>query len=485
MTARLRGEQQPGFHEILGHWLPYQPWFPPQRGRHLLTRVGGLRLPPPPGDADPRLFLELHIFEVELAESTELISVPLTLRSRPSSLAGKRAFIGKLTSADHGELWVYDGAWDQAFLAAWIEMARREQGSRNGRSRGEALSGFDSWEEFTVDARRSAGQSPLPAVTRTVVAPTTTVEDGDWEKKIAVDFLRRPAVEDGFLLETALTLTKAHSSAVPRVLGTVSGAWQDPDSAQEESPRWVTGMLGVIREAAAEAPDGRTVAHSALTSGMRFTQQARSLGAALGNFHADLAGAFGAHPQTAGQLQSMSSKAQQALTQQWAEVREEFDEDEAADLSEVIDVMTFQLRDADEPLMLQPIHGDLSLATTHRVTEERWVITEAGGIVEHSPGLRDVVTLLMSLAHLVMEVASETPEATDPQAESAAPVNFGQWYEELSSELLKGYRDSDADSSGIDSVFFRAAMLAEALELFSRWEGRWVFRPSMLLQAEG
>ncbi|WP_139827866.1 hypothetical protein [Nesterenkonia sp. PF2B19] len=63
-------------------------------------------------------------------------------------------------------------------------------------------------------------------------------------------------------------------------------------------------------------------------------------------------------------------------------------------------------------------------------------------------------------------------------------MNFGQWYEDVSEVFLEGYRQSEADTTGVDSVFFRAAMLSEAMDLFSRWQGQWVFRPSMLLQAE-
>ena len=205
------------------------------------------------------------------------------------------------------------------------------------------------------------------------------------------------------------------------------------------------------------------------------------MGRSLGNFHADLAAAFGAHPQTADQLRSMAGNAQQALTHQWNEVREDFDEDESADLSEVIDAMKMQLRDADEPLMLQQIHGDLSLQHAHRPGDAGWVFNEDGGMVNHALPLLDVVTMLMSFATLVMEVASESP---GEEAAEKKPVNFGLWYEEVSRAFLEGYRESDVDSASIDSVFFRAAMLAEALDLFGRWQGQWVFRPSMLMQVE-
>ncbi|WP_300344944.1 hypothetical protein [Nesterenkonia sp.] len=487
---RIRGEEQPGFLEILGNWLPHQPWFPELKGRHRYTRVGGLRLPAPQGEADAGLVLELHIFEVTVpgadpGQEPERISVPLALRSRPSALAGKSAFIGKLSTTDGEDLWVYDGARDRAFLTAWLEMARRRQGSRNGRSRGEAMAGFADWEPFELKLRRRMVASSLPNVTRTLVAPENTAEDGDWDRKVAVDLLRRPAEEHPQLLETVLTLTAAHSQSISRVLGTVTGAWEDREYSSHEALEWQSGLLGVIREAGAEAPSAHGLAKTALQEGSGFTQTAYELGKTLGNFHADMAGSFGAHPQSTEQLRSMSAAAQRALSSQWERVRSEFDEDESADLNDVIDLMTMQLRDADEPLMLQTIHGEVSLHHFHRMTDQRWIVSESGGMVEHTLGLRDVVTVLISLANTVMSVASQTPEInTEAESEAGAPVNFGLWYEQASVQLLAGYRDSDADSTGVDSVFFRAAMLAEALELFHQWEGRWVFRPSMLLQAD-
>lgn len=506
----IRGEQQPGFLEILTNWLPHQSWCPALLGRRSLLRVGGLRLPAPEGDADSQLFLELHLFEVEHPtggdERPVLISVPLALRSRPSALAGKAAFIGKLTSSDGGDWWVYDGARDQAFLTAILEMARRRQGSRNGRSRGQALAGFDQWKPFAVDMRRQPAEPALEHSTRTLVQPAAADDEGDWEKKVAVDFLRRPSAERELRLETVFRLTAAHSTAIPRVLGTVTGAWQEyPADEQWAAPEWDTGELVVIREPGPAAPDALSRARSSLRAGESFAESARQLGCTLGNFHADLAGAFGAHPQAAQQLKSMASQMQHALQAQWKKVRHEFDEDEAADLHEVIDLMSMQLRDSDEPLMLQRIHGELDAAQMHRLHQERWVVTETGGFIEHELGMQDVVAVLMSLANMVMEVASHVSApseqvdspGSDDSAENGSdgtaeaggdepgdPVNFGQWYEELSARFLEGYRSSDTDSSGIDSVFFRAAMLTESLQLFSRWEGQWAFRPSMLMQVE-
>ncbi|GAA1816171.1 maltokinase N-terminal cap-like domain-containing protein [Nesterenkonia flava] len=477
----IRGEQQPGFIEVMSNWLTSQSWYTPPKGRKKITRVGGLRLPAPEGDADSRLFLEVHILDIGHSEGTDRVSVPVSLRSRPSALAGKSAFIGKLASEEHGDIWVYDGTGDRAFLSAWVEMARRQQGSRNGRSRGEAFGGFQERDPFTIALRKSSVDSPRNDVTSTVVEPEDSSPDADWERKVLVEFFRRPSAVRDETLEELLTLTQANSTAIAQVLGIISASWLRSPSGGVE---WESGDLAVIREAAAQAEDAVTLAKTNLTSGGSFAEEARSLGRALGTFHADLAGAFGAHPQTATQLKSMSQNAQQALSHQWSKVRGEFDEDEAADLNEVIDLMTMQLRSSDEPLTVQYIHGDLTLSDAHRVSDERWVFDEPAGFVEHAMAIRDVVTFLMAVANMVMETASQEPETIVEGEDAPEPINYGLWYEQVSRAFMQGYRDSDADTQGVDSVFFRAAMLSEALDLFSRWEGRWVFRPSMLLQVD-
>ncbi|GAB3192698.1 maltokinase N-terminal cap-like domain-containing protein [Nesterenkonia suensis] len=489
--ARVRGEEQPGFLEVMESWLVHQPWFPSHRGRRSLTRVGGLRLPTPAGDADPELFLELHIFDVDHVASRQerhrdRVAVPVAVRSRPSALAGKNAFIGRLSAAHGGEIWLYDGARDRAFLAAWLEMARRRQGSRNGRSRGEALAGFDQWGPFTVQLRRTASESKLRPVTRTLVTPEGVAEGAGPDQRVVVEFLRRPRVGRDAELETALALTNPQGTTISRVLGVISCAWEDRSEEVPDSTvgAWMTGDVAIIRDAAGQAPDGRGLARKALLAGRPFKKRARGLGRALGTLHADLAASFGAHPQTRDQLREASEAARRTLQSQWDRSRGEFDDDELSDMSEVVEQMLVELREAEEPMNLQRIHGELGLAHAHlaEAGQQRWIFNEDGGMVDHALPLRDVVSVLMSFATLVMETASEAPQ--QGKADEAEPTNFGRWYEEVSAAFLQGYQQSEADDAVVDSVFFRAAMLEEALELFARWQGRWVFAPSMLLQAE-
>lgn len=479
--TRFRGEEQPGFLDLVGTWLSQQEWFPVAPARRAITRVGGLRLPAPSGDADQGLHLEMHLFDVAHTGGVERVAVPMALRSRPSALAGKTALIGRLGSPS-GELWVYDGARDRAFLAAWHEMARRQQGSRNGRSRGEAFGDFDTWPAFTAKLQRTAVETKGLGATRTAVIAAES--DEDVARETVVDFIRRPAHQRAATLDTVMRMARTGSTTVARVLGVVTGSWPEPTGVAGEL-RWVSGDLGIIREAALGAPDAAALTRRALSTGSDFTEEAAELGEILGDFHADLAATFGAYPQTSGQLNAMVDGAAKALQDQWAQVRADLDESEATDLAEVVDLLKRQLRDADQVMTLQKIHGDLSTERLRKGGSERgWIVDEDGGMVDHALPMRDVVTLLMSLADLVMETAHAAPGTEGPDGGSLDPVDFGLWYEQVTKSLLQGYRNSDAEGAGIDSVFFHVAMLTEALELFHRWEGRWVFRPSMLLQSE-
>lgn len=470
--ASFRGEEQPGFRDLVGTWLSQQSWFRAAPGRRVITRVGGLRLPAPEGDPDQGLRLELHIIQVDHAAGQARVAVPMALRSRPSALAGKTAFIGRL-SADAGDLWVYDGARDRAFLAAWHEMARRGQGSRNGRSRGEAFAEFNTWPAFPAKLQRTPLDAPAPAVVRTAV----TVEGGAEEtSKTLVDFIRRPDQHRPEALDTVLQLSRNGSRTVARVLGVVTGSWPEPHPVSGD-PQWVTGDLGIIREVSIVGAPASTGARAALVEGSDFLSEATALGRTLGDFHADLAGTFGAHPQTAEQLETSRDHAAAQLEQAWAKAREDSGETAVAELGGLIDRLGSALRSADQVMNLQKIHGELTLERL-RQHETGWIIDEDGGMIDHAAPLRDVVSLITSLAELVREATQKTPDAAPAQPETPI-TDFGLWYEQVTQAVLQGYRDSDAGSAGIDTPLFEAAMVTRSLELFHRWGAPWVLRPSL------
>ncbi|MCH8572005.1 hypothetical protein LSI54_11645 [Nesterenkonia sp. AY15] len=471
----FRGEEQSGFLDLVGTWLSQQSWFQAAPGRRVITRVGGLRLPASHGDPDQGLHLELHILTVDHSAGQARVAVPMALRTRPSALAGKTAFIGRLATPA-GDLWVYDGARDRAFLAAWHEMARRQQGSRNGRSRGEAFAEFDTWPAFTAKLQRTPLDAPTPAVVRTAV--TIEGEVGETGRTV-VDFIRRPDPQRSAPLDTVLRMTRSGSRTMAGVLGVVTGSWPESNPTTGEN-RWVTGDLGIIREASIAAAPASALVRTALHDESDFLTEATRLGRSLGDFHADLAGNFGAYPQTSLQLEIMNGRAADALDQAWGQVREDFEESEATDLAEVVELLTRELRDAEQVMSLQKIHGALSVDRIRQADHDAgWIIDEDGGMVDHALPLRDVVSVLISLAELVMETSQEDARPAAAPADTAK-LDLGLWYEQVTDAVLEGYRSSDAPRAGIESDAFRAAMLTEALELFHRSAARWVFQPSML-----
>lgn len=473
--VNFRGEEQSGFLELVGTWLTQQSWFQAAPGRRVITRVGGLRLPASQGDPDQGLHLELHIVHVDHSGGQARVAVPMALRSRPSALAGKTAFIGRL-GTPAGDLWVYDGARDRAFLAAWHEMARRQQGSRNGRSRGEAFADFNAWPSFTAKLQRTALDAPSTAVARTAV--TNEDEHGE-SRRTVVDFIRRPEPHRAPTIDAVVQMANTGSHTVSRVLGVVTGSWPETDPNTGDR-QWVTGDLGIIREPSITGAPASALARTALNEDAGFRTEAAQIGRILGDFHADLAGAFGAYPQTSLQLEITNGRAADALEQAWNRVRHDFDGSGATEIERAVQLQGRRLRDADQVMSLQKIHGDLSMDHVRRADHDAgWIIDEDGGMMDHALPLRDLVSVLISLAELVMEASEQEMHSAGTETDTSG-LDLGLWYEEITEEVLSGYRSSEADETSIDSEAFRAAMLTEALQLHHRSKGRWVFRPSML-----
>ncbi|MDO5493852.1 MAG: hypothetical protein Q4F53_09630 [Nesterenkonia sp.] len=484
---RLRGEEQDGFLDVLENWLVNQDWFPARTGRRRLARVGGLRLPLPEGLTDPQTTLELHVLDVEHGAMIDRISVPVALRGRPSALAGKDAFIGRLTVADGTERWLYDGAMDHAFLAAWLETVRRGRGSRDGRVRTRAFGDLTERPAFTARLSRSSVHGADGAMTRTLVRPEGVAEaaprPGDGQ--VVVEFMRRPASQRDPLRETVLTMAD-RTTVLPRVLGVVTGAWIDryagdddldeasvgpaddspSDGSPPEEPVWEFGDLSIIREATASAPDGAVAAGLALQQGESFASMARRLGQTLGRLHADLAATFGAHPQTTAQMRTNLTGLREELDLARGRASTALRED----LVETAQSLDAALADVFEPLPLQRIHGRFSLSEAHVAdVDGDWILTEGEESFDHAHTYVDAAAAVVSLAHTAAENAG--PDG----AEAAA------WFDEAFEAFAAGYRDSDADDLGIDSARYRAEVFLRGLPLLLEDEhGRVLAADSLL-----
>lgn len=487
--SRIRAEQQDGFYDVLRNWLHNQPWFPRVQGRWKLHRAGGMRLPTPEGDRDAQLTLELHLFDVEHQDGRERISVPVALRSRPSAHVGKNVLIGKLGGDRDQEIWIYDGTRDRAFLAAWLELARREQGTRNGRIHGRAWAGFAEREPFTTWLTRSAVDDGDQFSSRTLVAPPGVDAQAHASQKVLVDFSRILTHERPEAVETALTLSSSGGSSISPVLGAVTVA--DPIRGVSD--------LALIREGSVEAHSALKVLRSQLriapdqrrgevrspapqetssaetsdedaTAGVaeehlvdeKAVETLHQLGESLARFHYDLATSFGAHPQTNDQIRETAAALSTDLQNTWDAARPAFTDEDATRLDGVISEMAQHIDDVDRALVLQRIHGSLTLEHFHEQgAPGQWIIDERDGVVDHAPALRDVVSVMLSLAHVV-----STVDGSDA----------GARFTTLCSSFLEGYRHAGLAEDVPQGVMFRAVLLKRALETYPGYGREWIFR---------
>lgn len=98
--------------ELLGSWLPYQPWFQGRADRPQLSQVGGFRLDDPAGEVG----LEFMAVRDESGDTPLTYHVPMTYRGEPLSGA-EGALIGTGEHGVLGKRWFYDGVHDPVLVA--------------------------------------------------------------------------------------------------------------------------------------------------------------------------------------------------------------------------------------------------------------------------------------------------------------------------------------------------------------------------------
>ena len=109
----------PGKLDLLGDWLPRQPWYRVTGSPPALTRAGGFRLDDPAGAVGIEF---VFVTDGTDGEGTTYC-VPLTYRGAPLPEAEP----GLLGTSEHGVLgtrWVYDGAHDPVAVAQLLAFIR-------------------------------------------------------------------------------------------------------------------------------------------------------------------------------------------------------------------------------------------------------------------------------------------------------------------------------------------------------------------------
>jgi hypothetical protein len=112
MATIHRTTMVPGKLDLLGDWLPRQPWYRDAGVPPTLTRAGGFRLDDPAGDVGIEF-----VFVTDATEGEETTyHVPLAYRGAPLPEAQE----GLLGTSEHGVLgrrWIYDAAHDPVAVA--------------------------------------------------------------------------------------------------------------------------------------------------------------------------------------------------------------------------------------------------------------------------------------------------------------------------------------------------------------------------------
>jgi hypothetical protein len=198
----------PGKLELLGRWLPAQPWYRATGSAPDLVRAGGFRLDDPDGAVG------IQVLVVVDAGRTAYLT-PLTYRGAPLTDAGA-ALVGTSEHGVLGRRWVYDGTRDPVALAQLLALAT-----------GAVRAQHQDLSDTPDDTVSGASQRPGPAG---VVLPLQVTDAAD---------VTRVALDGPVTLELPRVLDP--DAAPGAAAGWITAPWQHPGRGA------VTGRVAVLR----------------------------------------------------------------------------------------------------------------------------------------------------------------------------------------------------------------------------------------------
>ncbi len=460
LTPALRG--------LLESWLPDQRWFPVKSADFKLEPAGSLTLDPAPGapaggGASDLVELTVLLLAVRYPTAdgnhTDVVQVPLSIRAEPLP-PGQPGLIGELggpggpDSAGGGPRWVYDGVYDPAFVAAWLDLMRTGGSARaeSGYARGRLIDSGYRLPFATGIVKVLSGEQSNSSV---------IVDDGD--SAAIVKFFRVLSAGHNPEVEVGAALTAGRTAEVPATLGWVNGEWAaaelDAAGAGVAGDGPVQGELAVAHEFLAGGQDAWRLAVDAAATGTDFTAEARGLGVATATVHRRLAEALGTWAETA-PGQDISQGVAQRVRQSWAEAG-----NAVGPHGEALEHLLTRLEGSGAGL-LQRIHGDLHLGQILQVPSgggrpPRWAILDFEGeplrpISERNfpdVPLRDVVGMLRSFDYAAGAAVREHPGTHVPE----------DWVDDCAEAFLAGYAEVIPGSIDRDSPLFVALWLDKAL----------------------
>ncbi|NKX56292.1 maltokinase N-terminal cap-like domain-containing protein, partial [Arthrobacter mobilis] len=469
--------------DLLLDWLPRQRWYPAKGHEVVLRRLGGIRLPDPAGEA----VLAVHIVAVHTGTHTYVVNVPVSIRDTALE-GGEQGLIGRLGSgngagggaaAGNGRRWVYDGAHDPAFVAAWLEMMRRGSATGNGLARGHAGSGFERWPRFdgTLKTKVLAGEQSNTSV---------VVETG--RQPLIVKFFRVLEAGPNPDVEIGAMLSGLDSADVPATYGWVTGGWLTPGQEDDGDRLWDSGHLSVLREFIPDSEDAWRTASAAAVANTGFTGEARELGVVTARIHGQLRQAGGSHPASQEELAALVADLSERIRWGWAQAGAA-----VGPLDDAVEDLLRRLAElpqgAERP-ELQRIHADYHLGQVLHSPSRGWVVLDFEGEPLRSldsrgtddVALRDVVGMLRSFDYAAGVAMIAAREQGKDDAETAA-----KWAAAAKAAFLDGYEAESGSRVDTSAPLFLGLWLDKALyEVVYEQRNRphWVDVPVQAVRAE-
>jgi len=445
---------------LLADWLPAQRWFAGSGAKVRDVEItSDIRL----ANGDP----ELRHLMVDVRLGSEKVSYQILVglrRALPAELA--QAAIGVLRDGRAA----YDGAMDPQLTSLLLK------GIAANRSVGPLRFAAEPGAVIDADA---------PARTLPALASNTSVVFGN---KAILKLLRRPfqghhpdlevpaaLARKGSRLVAAplgwVELSSAASNATDNGGGATSAADGDPArtwtpggapsgaAGRTSSPGADSVVLAIVSEFFPHATDGWSLAIDSLRAEHPdFSAQARLLGQATAQLHAELAAAFGSSPLPRVVLTEMSRNMTDELAMALSVVPG-LREYEAA-----IRDCYAQLTELTSPITVQRIHGDYHLAQV-LATEGGWVILDFEGEPSvplarrraFAPALRDVAGMLRSFDYAGRHQLLRQP--ADQGLKKAA----ADWVHRCQDAFCAGYRETAGEDPRLSGPLLRALTFQKAV----------------------
>jgi maltokinase len=416
--------------DMLAGWLPRQRWFP---GRDTvvseLTVLSDVDLAP----GDPAL--KHLIVEASLPHGSARFQVLVGSRAKklPPSLPGD-AVIGRLDGTTY-----YDALHDPELAAILIDGIAGQRSTGPLHFVREEAAQLGDW---THGRRLTAEQSNTSLV---------------FSEQAILKVLRRLFPGANPDLEVADALARLGSARVAAPYG-----WIETELDGEPV------LLAVLSEYLANATEGWTLARAAVGrlyaepggtgKQLPFEAEARALGAATAELHADMATAFGTRAMTTAELRGLSDD----LTGKLADAIKVVPG--LAGLSGRLEAAFAAVGKLGGPVTIQRIHGDYHLGQV-LFGQHGWVALDFEGepgvpLAKRramAPAMRDVAGMLRSFDYAARHELMGRADGEQLAATGSA------WAQRCQAEFCAGYADAGGADPGDNATLLRALTLEKAV----------------------